>query len=110
MHGVVKFAVKKGQLFKLQSSILPYTRYFAESLVKEAEADNNIVAIHAEWVMGYLLKVSIHYVPSTHLSSKEDMIRLYMMWIFRSYRSGSLLICFRFPRGNRIAAVIPFNN
>ncbi|CAI0476755.1 unnamed protein product [Linum tenue] len=40
--------VKTGQQFKPKSSTLPYTRYFAESLVKEAETDNKIVAIHAE--------------------------------------------------------------
>ncbi|KAI5581956.1 hypothetical protein BDE02_07G052900 [Populus trichocarpa] len=47
MHGVVKFDVKSGQQFKLKSSTLSYTRYFAESLIKEAEVDNKIVAIHA---------------------------------------------------------------
>ncbi|CAI0442551.1 unnamed protein product [Linum tenue] len=41
--GVVKFDVETGQFFKLKSSTLPYTRYFAESLVKEAEADNKIL-------------------------------------------------------------------
>ncbi|CAK7339644.1 unnamed protein product [Dovyalis caffra] len=47
MHGVVKFDVKTGQQFKPKSSTLSYTQYFAESLIKEAEADNKIVAIHA---------------------------------------------------------------
>lgn len=47
MHGVVKFDVKSGQQFKLKSSTLTYTQYFAESLIKEAEVDNKIVAIHA---------------------------------------------------------------
>ncbi|KAL9378211.1 hypothetical protein Peur_029546 [Populus x canadensis] len=47
MHGVVKFDVKSGQQFKLKSSTLSYTQYFAESLIKEAEVDNKIVAIHA---------------------------------------------------------------
>ncbi|XP_057962086.1 probable 1-deoxy-D-xylulose-5-phosphate synthase 2, chloroplastic [Malania oleifera] len=47
MHGVVKFDPKTGQQFKSKSSTLSYTQYFAESLVKEAEIDNKIVAIHA---------------------------------------------------------------
>ncbi|KAL9340765.1 hypothetical protein Peur_066984 [Populus x canadensis] len=47
MHGVVKFDVKSGQQFKLKSSTLSYTQYFAESLIKEAEVDTKIVAIHA---------------------------------------------------------------
>ncbi|KAJ6678284.1 1-DEOXY-D-XYLULOSE-5-PHOSPHATE SYNTHASE 2 CHLOROPLASTIC-RELATED [Salix viminalis] len=47
MHGVVKFDVKSGQQLKPKSSTLTYTQYFAESLIKEAEVDNKIVAIHA---------------------------------------------------------------
>ncbi|CAL5368360.1 unnamed protein product [Camellia sinensis] len=47
MHGVVKFDPKTGQQFKPKSSTLSYTQYFAESLIKEAEADSKIVAIHA---------------------------------------------------------------
>ncbi|KAF9678610.1 hypothetical protein SADUNF_Sadunf07G0052400 [Salix dunnii] len=47
MHGVVKFDVKSGQQLKPKSSTLTYTQYFAESLIKEAEIDNKIVAIHA---------------------------------------------------------------
>ncbi|KAK2354717.1 putative 1-deoxy-D-xylulose-5-phosphate synthase 2, chloroplastic [Trifolium repens] len=47
MHGVVKFDPKTGQQFKSKPSTLSYTQYFAESLIKEAEADNKIVAIHA---------------------------------------------------------------
>lgn len=45
--GVVKFDPTTGQQFKSKSPTLPYTRYFAESLIKEAEADDKIVAIHA---------------------------------------------------------------
>ncbi|CAI0403856.1 unnamed protein product [Linum tenue] len=47
MHGVVKFDVKTGKQFKTKSPTLSYTQYFAESLVKEAEADSKVVAIHA---------------------------------------------------------------
>ncbi|KAG6702657.1 hypothetical protein I3842_07G046400 [Carya illinoinensis] len=47
MHGVVKFDPKTGQQFKTKSSTLTYTQYFAESLIKEAEVDKKIVAIHA---------------------------------------------------------------
>lgn len=47
MHGVVKFDPKSGQQFKSKSPTLPYTRYFAESLIGEAEVDDKIVAIHA---------------------------------------------------------------
>ncbi|KAB1201887.1 putative 1-deoxy-D-xylulose-5-phosphate synthase 2, chloroplastic [Morella rubra] len=47
MHGVVKFDPRTGQQFKPKSSTLAYTRYFAESLIKEAEVDSKIVAIHA---------------------------------------------------------------
>ncbi|XP_010933574.1 1-deoxy-D-xylulose-5-phosphate synthase 2, chloroplastic [Elaeis guineensis] len=47
MHGVVKFDPSTGKQFKTKSPILSYTQYFAESLIKEAESDNKIVAIHA---------------------------------------------------------------
>ncbi|XP_042422953.1 probable 1-deoxy-D-xylulose-5-phosphate synthase 2, chloroplastic [Zingiber officinale] len=47
MHGVVKFDPKTGKQSMAKSSTLSYTRYFAESLVKEAEVDDKIVAVHA---------------------------------------------------------------
>ncbi|CAK9159931.1 unnamed protein product [Ilex paraguariensis] len=47
MHGVVKFDPHTGKQSKPKSSTLSYTRYFAESLIKEAEVDNRIVGIHA---------------------------------------------------------------
>lgn len=47
MHGVVKFDPKSGKQFKPKSPTLSYTQYFAESLIKEAEEDNKIVAVHA---------------------------------------------------------------
>lgn len=47
MHGVVKFDPKTGHQFKPKPSTLAYTQYFADSLIKEAEMDNKIVAIHA---------------------------------------------------------------
>ncbi|XP_030496468.1 probable 1-deoxy-D-xylulose-5-phosphate synthase 2, chloroplastic [Cannabis sativa] len=47
MHGVVKFDPTTGKQFKSKSSTLSYTQYFAESLIKEAEEDDKIVAIHA---------------------------------------------------------------
>ncbi|RZC45609.1 hypothetical protein C5167_038560 [Papaver somniferum] len=47
MHGVVKFDARTGKQFKTKSATLSYTQYFAESLIKEAEVDNKIVAIHA---------------------------------------------------------------
>ncbi|KAI3712663.1 hypothetical protein L1987_71225 [Smallanthus sonchifolius] len=47
MHGVVEFDVATGKQFKKKSPTLSYTQYFAEALIKEAEVDNKIVAIHA---------------------------------------------------------------
>lgn len=47
MHGVVKFDPKTGKQSKTKSSTLSYTQYFAEALIKEAEVDSKIVAIHA---------------------------------------------------------------
>jgi len=45
--GVVKFDPETGKQFKTKTPTLSYTQYFAESLIKEAEVDNKIVAIHA---------------------------------------------------------------
>ncbi|XP_038903698.1 probable 1-deoxy-D-xylulose-5-phosphate synthase 2, chloroplastic isoform X2 [Benincasa hispida] len=47
MRGVVQFDPKTGKQFKTKSATLSYTQYFAESLIREAELDDNIVAIHA---------------------------------------------------------------
>ncbi|XP_021728210.1 probable 1-deoxy-D-xylulose-5-phosphate synthase 2, chloroplastic [Chenopodium quinoa] len=47
MHGVVKFDPRSGEQFKSKSPTQSYTRYFAESLIKEAEGDEKIVAVHA---------------------------------------------------------------
>lgn len=47
LSGVVKFDPKTGKQFKPKSPTLSYTQYFAESLIKEAEVDKKIVAIHA---------------------------------------------------------------
>lgn len=45
--GVVKFDPKTGKQFKSKAPTLSYTQYFADSLTKEAEEDDKIVAIHA---------------------------------------------------------------
>lgn len=44
---MAQFDPKTGKQFKAKSPMLSYTQYFAESLIKEAEVDNKIVAIHA---------------------------------------------------------------
>ncbi|XP_042506665.1 probable 1-deoxy-D-xylulose-5-phosphate synthase 2, chloroplastic [Macadamia integrifolia] len=47
MHGVVKFDPKSGKQLKSKTPTLSYTQYFAESLIKEADMDDKIVAVHA---------------------------------------------------------------
>ncbi|KAJ6722076.1 1-D-DEOXYXYLULOSE 5-PHOSPHATE SYNTHASE-RELATED [Salix viminalis] len=46
-HGVAKFDPATGKQFKGSPSTQSYTTYFAEALIAEAEADKDIVAIHA---------------------------------------------------------------
>jgi 1-deoxy-D-xylulose-5-phosphate synthase len=46
-HGVVKFDVSTGKQHKATSSAPAYTKVFGQSLVKEAEKDDRIVAITA---------------------------------------------------------------
>ncbi|KAK7386708.1 hypothetical protein VNO78_27043 [Psophocarpus tetragonolobus] len=47
ISGVVTFDPKTGHQLKTKSPTLSYTQYFVESLIKEAESDKKIVAIHA---------------------------------------------------------------
>ncbi|KAK7386707.1 hypothetical protein VNO78_27042 [Psophocarpus tetragonolobus] len=47
LREAAKFDPKTGHQLKAKSSTLSYTQYFAESLIKEAESDKKIVAIHA---------------------------------------------------------------
>ncbi|KAK4490408.1 hypothetical protein RD792_001085 [Penstemon davidsonii] len=47
MHGVVKFDPNTGKQVKVKAPTLSYTQYFAEALIKEAEVDSKVVAIHA---------------------------------------------------------------
>lgn len=46
-HGVVKFDTATGKQFKNVAETKSYTTYFAEALIAEAEADKDVVAIHA---------------------------------------------------------------
>ncbi|EPS59801.1 hypothetical protein M569_15004, partial [Genlisea aurea] len=46
-HGVVKFDPATGKQFKSSAPTRSYTQYFAEALIAEAEADEDVVAIHA---------------------------------------------------------------
>nr|GMC72932.1 probable 1-deoxy-D-xylulose-5-phosphate synthase, chloroplastic [Ipomoea batatas] len=46
-HGVTKFDPATGKQFKASAKTQSYTTYFAEALIAEAEADKDIVAIHA---------------------------------------------------------------
>ncbi|KAF8090254.1 hypothetical protein N665_0482s0046 [Sinapis alba] len=46
-HGVVKFDPATGKQFKNVAETKSYTTYFAEALIAEAEADKDVVAIHA---------------------------------------------------------------
>jgi 1-deoxy-D-xylulose-5-phosphate synthase len=51
-HGVVKFDVATGAQAKAKSNAPQYTRVFGESLVREAEKDNRIVAVTAAMPSG----------------------------------------------------------
>jgi 1-deoxy-D-xylulose-5-phosphate synthase len=51
-HGVVKFDVSTGKQAKAQANAPSYTKVFGESLVKEAEKDDKIVAITAAMPSG----------------------------------------------------------
>ncbi|XP_039129229.1 probable 1-deoxy-D-xylulose-5-phosphate synthase, chloroplastic [Dioscorea cayenensis subsp. rotundata] len=46
-HGVTKFDPATGKQYKGSAPTQSYTNYFAEALIAEAEADKDIIAIHA---------------------------------------------------------------
>nr|POF07388.1 putative 1-deoxy-d-xylulose-5-phosphate synthase 2, chloroplastic [Quercus suber] len=153
MHGIVKFDPKTGQQFKTKSKTLTYTQYFAESVIKAAEADNKIVAIHAAMGGGtaglateglkpfcaiyssFLQRGCDQNFKLIFYNGNEDgathygafdityMACLPNMVVMAPSDEAELMhmvasvaviddrpSCFRFPRGNGIGAVLPFNN
>ncbi|XP_062108525.1 probable 1-deoxy-D-xylulose-5-phosphate synthase, chloroplastic isoform X1 [Humulus lupulus] len=63
-HGVAKFDPATGKQFKGTSSTQSYTTYFAEALVAEAEADKDVVAIHAAMGGGTGLNLFLRRFPT----------------------------------------------
>ncbi|KAG5554905.1 hypothetical protein RHGRI_012458 [Rhododendron griersonianum] len=63
-HGVVKFDPATGKQFKASAKTLAYTTYFAEALIAEAEADKDIVAIHAAMGGGTGLNLFLRRFPT----------------------------------------------
>lgn len=63
-HGVAKFDPATGKQFKGGSKTQSYTTYFAEALIAEAEADKDIVAIHAAMGGGTGLNLFQRRFPS----------------------------------------------
>jgi 1-deoxy-D-xylulose-5-phosphate synthase len=62
-HGVVKFDVVTGAQVKTVSNAPSYTKVFAEALIKEAEADERIVAITAAMPSGTGLNLFAKQFP-----------------------------------------------
>ncbi|MED6205473.1 1-deoxy-D-xylulose-5-phosphate synthase 1 [Stylosanthes scabra] len=63
-HGVAKFDPKTGKQFKANASTQSYTTYFAEALIAEAEADKDIVAIHAAMGGGTGMNLFLRRFPA----------------------------------------------
>ncbi|KAG6517395.1 1-deoxy-D-xylulose-5-phosphate synthase 1, chloroplastic-like [Zingiber officinale] len=63
-HGVGKFDPATGQQFKSSSQTQSFTNYFADALIAEAEADRNIVAIHAAMGGGTGLNYFLRRFPT----------------------------------------------
>lgn len=62
--GVAKFDPATGKQFKSSSQTQSFTNYFADALVAEAEADRNIVAIHAAMGGGTGLNYFLRRFPA----------------------------------------------
>ncbi|ONI28499.1 hypothetical protein PRUPE_1G144100 [Prunus persica] len=63
-HGVAKFDPATGKQFKASASTQSYTTYFAEALIAEAEADKDIVAIHAAMGGGTGMNLFLRRFPT----------------------------------------------
>ncbi|KAL6185913.1 hypothetical protein ACLB2K_042035 [Fragaria x ananassa] len=63
-HGVAKFDPATGKQFKAAASTQSYTTYFAEALIAEAEADKDIVAIHAAMGGGTGMNLFLRRFPT----------------------------------------------
>ncbi|KAI4345506.1 hypothetical protein L6164_012622 [Bauhinia variegata] len=63
-HGVNKFDPATGKQFKTKVPTLSYTTYFAEALIAEAEADKDIVGIHAAMGGGTGMNLFLRRFPS----------------------------------------------
>ncbi|MED6121676.1 Transketolase-like protein 1 [Stylosanthes scabra] len=63
-HAVAKFDPATGKQFKAEAKSKSYTTYFAEALIAEAEADRDIVAIHAAMGGGTGLNIFQRHFPA----------------------------------------------
>ncbi|KAK3011363.1 hypothetical protein RJ639_012072 [Escallonia herrerae] len=63
-HGVTKFDPATGKQFKASATTQSYTTYFAEALIAEAEADKDVVAIHAAMGGGTGLNLFLRRFPT----------------------------------------------
>lgn len=61
---MAKFDPATGKQFKSSASTQSYTTYFAEALIAEAEADKDIVAIHAAMGGGTGLNLFLRRFPT----------------------------------------------
>ncbi|KAK4477947.1 hypothetical protein RD792_017212 [Penstemon davidsonii] len=62
-HGVTKFDPATGKQFKSSALTQSYTTYFAEALIAEAEADKDVIAIHAAMGGGTGLNLFLRRFP-----------------------------------------------
>ncbi|KAG5113629.1 hypothetical protein JHK82_036898 [Glycine max] len=63
-HGVTKFDPATGKQFKSNAATQSYTTYFAEALIAEAEADKDIVGIHAAMGGGTGMNLFLRRFPT----------------------------------------------
>ncbi|CAI9781372.1 unnamed protein product [Fraxinus pennsylvanica] len=64
VSGVTKFDPATGKQFKSSAPTQSYTSYFAETLIAEAEADKDVVAIHAAMGVGTGLNLFLRHFPT----------------------------------------------
>ncbi|CAI9762671.1 unnamed protein product [Fraxinus pennsylvanica] len=127
-HGVAKFDPATGKQFKSSAPTQSYTTYFAEALIAEAEADKDIVAIHA--AMGGGTGLACEGIKPFCAIYSSFMQRAYDQVVhdvdlqklpvrFAMDRAGLVGAdaaiddrpsCFRYPRGNGVGVELPPGN
>ena len=116
-HGVVKFDVATGKQAKAKANAPSYTKVFGESLVKEAQKDDKIVAITAAMPGGTgvdifekafpnrTFDVGIAEQHAVTMAAADEAELVHMVATQVAYNEGPSAL--RYPRGDGVGVDMP---